>query len=136
MITEIGTPASQSTTSRIMRASLAHRDAPAIEGEARRNRRIAVLTSTHRRPPAGSERDDQSGGRDKTGQDRRMASFVSGGSRCLHGIVDPPLSLLLGDASPLAHQLGETSAVFRSDRAGSDGAGEYAGHFRPRVLAA
>src|SRR5215471_13096156 len=137
MITEIGTPASQRTTSRIMRVvSLAYRHAPAVaEGEARRDRSIAVVTSTHRRPPAGSERDDQSRGCDKTGQDRCMASLVGGGSRCLHGIVDPPLGLLLSDTSPLAHKLGETSAAFRSDRAGSDGTGEYAGHFRPRVLA-
>src|SRR5215510_2812257 len=95
-----------------------------------------MVASTHRCPPPGTEREDQSGGRDETGQDRGTAGLVGSGSSGIHGIVDPPLCLLLGDARPLAHQLGETSTIFRRDRATGNRAGEYAGHFRPGVLAA
>jgi hypothetical protein len=51
-----------------------------------------------------------------------MASLIRGGPRGLHGIVDPPLGLLLGDTGPPARQLGEPSEIFRGDRARSDGA--------------
>ena len=62
MITKIGTPASHRMTSRSMEASLGRRRAASLtEHEARRNRGVAVVSTPHRCPPAGSQREKQAG---------------------------------------------------------------------------
>src|SRR5204863_9420473 len=112
MITKIGTPASHRMTSRSMEASLGRRRAASLtEHEARRNRGVTVMSTSHRRPPAGSQREKQAGRGYESGEDGSPTGFVGGRPRGIDGNIDASLGLLLRHTRPLRHKLCQLRAV-------------------------